>query len=233
MSSIRFNLTVLAVSPLVLQSPSNRKVFGGKINLALISACSCPMVTLPHRASTAVNVETLLGRSCKGAGGGGDGCKGQACMLWHKHMPTYMHTWQTQHGGGASRKWTIGLWASVTTNICPADMPWRKIQFQECCSAKWPWPLTSKNFPLGINRSNKHTTDTHHIRSIYKHTSNTKPWAQALKYTPTQAGMLTLPWEIYCAMPKVTDLTCSDIFLVLEESICYRQVISSVQELLN
>lgn len=80
MRSERLGLTVVPVSSLVLLWPSNGKCSEGRINLVLISACSCPVVTLPHRASAAVNVKTPVGRSCKGAGGGGDGCEGRACM---------------------------------------------------------------------------------------------------------------------------------------------------------
>lgn len=66
MTSLRFHLTALLVSALVRRSPFNWKVFRGKINPVLICVCSCPVVTLPHRASTAVNVKTLLGRLWRG-----------------------------------------------------------------------------------------------------------------------------------------------------------------------
>lgn len=144
MTSLRFHLTALLVSALVRRSPFNWKVFRGKINPVLICVCSCPVVTLPHRASTAVNVKTLLGRLCKGAGGGGDGCKGRVCML----PVTHTYTWQACHSGGG--KVTVLAW--VTTNICYAEVPESKIQLHRCCSVMWSSPLALCNFPSGINR---------------------------------------------------------------------------------
>lgn len=97
MSSVWFTLTV-SLSPLLLLSVAfeQKKVYGGgEINPLLIFACSCPVVTLPHRVSEAVSEKTPPGRSCKGAGGGGEGCKGTGRRL---HCNTYARvTHHTRH----------------------------------------------------------------------------------------------------------------------------------------
>lgn len=169
MTSLRFHLTALLVSALVRQSPFNWKVFRGKINPVLICVCSCPVVTLPHRASTAVNVKTLLGRLCKGAGGDGYGCKGRVCML----PVTHIYTRQACHSGG---KVTVLAW--VTTNICYAVVPKSKIQLHRRCPVMWTSPLALYNFPSGINRwTYKHTSYKIKKQSIDKFSVWKKPWA--------------------------------------------------------
>lgn len=195
----------------------------------------------PRKASTAVNVKMPAGRSCKGAAGGGCGCKGQACKKRKKKTHARTHVARTTHG-------CHRVLAYVTTNICPAYVPWSKTQLQKCCSLTWPWPLTSENFPTGTNRwlttwnTEMHMSDQHagHTNTWQTQSPESRPrkmQTQTHTHTCTNSlwgtGRLTLLWAKHCAVPKVTDLTRSDILLVVLESICYRQAIFSVEELLN
>lgn len=75
MTPVKFNLTVPVAFDSVHHAFQLKKCFEGKIKHVLISVCSCLVGLRNHGESAAVNVNTALGRLCKGAGRSGEGYK--------------------------------------------------------------------------------------------------------------------------------------------------------------
>lgn len=90
MSSLRFNLTVLSVSALILRSPWKESVWMENKPTSYLSL-QLPCGYAAPQGERCCQCESTTGEVVEGAGGGGDGCE-RKCMYAIKDIHTYIRT---------------------------------------------------------------------------------------------------------------------------------------------